>query len=229
MQRIGLVTIGQSPRIDVVPDLRGFLPNGIELIEVGALDGLSSTEIAAHLPTSKDRTLCSRLADGMEVLIDSEFVHHRLRKVIHRLESDVNLIAVLCSGDLPKIRAGIPVLLPYELICGLLLSLSVAKRWGILVPKPDQVVPAVVGLNARGIEAVGDSLSPYVQGDCLEGAVRRLCTQGVDAILLDCIGYSRKMEERTRIESGKPVVSIVSVVGHTLSTLVGGPDRVTAT
>lgn len=228
MQRIGLITIGQSPRIDVAPDLRGFLPDGIELIEAGALDGLSSAEIAAHPPTSRDRTLCSRLADGTEVEVDSKFVHDRLREVIQGLESDVDLVSILCSGHLPKIKAGIPVLLPHELICGLLLSLSVARRWGVLVPKPDQVIPVVVGLNARGIEAVGDSLSPYTQGDSLEGAVRRLCDQGADAILLDCIGYSRKMEERSRVESGKPVVSIVSVVGHTLSTLVGGPDRVAA-
>jgi len=134
-------------------------------------------------------------------------------------------VVILCSGDLPKIKARAPVLFPHELVRGYLLSLSVARRWGVLVPNPEQVAPVLVKLNGQGIEAVGGALSPYTQGNSLEDAVRELCEQSVDAILLDCIGYSLKMEERSRVESGKPVVSIVSIVGHTLSALVGGPRR----
>lgn len=43
--KIGAVTIGQSPRVDVTPDIMPIFGAQAELIQVGALDGLSKEEI----------------------------------------------------------------------------------------------------------------------------------------------------------------------------------------
>jgi len=45
MSRLGAVTIGQSPRTDIIPDLRTVLGAEVEIVEAGALDGLSPEEI----------------------------------------------------------------------------------------------------------------------------------------------------------------------------------------
>ena len=37
---IGAVTIGQAPRVDIMPELMEILGPGIEIKEAGALDGL---------------------------------------------------------------------------------------------------------------------------------------------------------------------------------------------
>jgi len=37
---VGLITIGQSPRPDVVPDMAEIIGPGVEIREAGALDGL---------------------------------------------------------------------------------------------------------------------------------------------------------------------------------------------
>ena len=63
MKRLGLVTIGQAPRVDLTPDLEPLLP-GIEIIERGALDHLSNEEIAALVIADGDEVLVSRLRDG---------------------------------------------------------------------------------------------------------------------------------------------------------------------
>jgi protein AroM len=47
-QTIGVVTIGQTPRRDIVPHLRSVLGDHIEIIEAGALDGLSEEEVATQ-------------------------------------------------------------------------------------------------------------------------------------------------------------------------------------
>jgi hypothetical protein len=39
---VGLVTIGQSPRPDVVPDMVEIIGPGVEIREAGALDGLAA-------------------------------------------------------------------------------------------------------------------------------------------------------------------------------------------
>ncbi len=50
MTRIGLITIGQSPRSDVVPDMAAVLGGDVEIVEAGALDGQSRERIAALGP-----------------------------------------------------------------------------------------------------------------------------------------------------------------------------------
>ena len=47
---IGMITIGQSPRVDVVPEIREILGDGIEVLEAGALDGLSLEEVKGFSP-----------------------------------------------------------------------------------------------------------------------------------------------------------------------------------
>ena len=44
---VGLVTIGQSPRPDIVPDMAEITGPGVEIREAGALDGLGRAAIDA--------------------------------------------------------------------------------------------------------------------------------------------------------------------------------------
>lgn len=45
MKNLGVVTIGQVPRVDLVPEIRSILGEEIQIIEKGALDGLSLKEV----------------------------------------------------------------------------------------------------------------------------------------------------------------------------------------
>jgi len=50
MKKLGLITIGQSPRTDVTPDLIPIFGPDIQLCQAGALDGMTAQEIAAFAP-----------------------------------------------------------------------------------------------------------------------------------------------------------------------------------
>ncbi|WP_342788308.1 AroM family protein, partial [Desulfurococcus sp.] len=45
MRRVGLITIGQSPRVDVVSEIKDILGSEIEILECGALDDLAREQI----------------------------------------------------------------------------------------------------------------------------------------------------------------------------------------
>ena len=47
---IGTVTIGQSPRGDIVTEILQILGSDYKIIEAGALDGLSQQDVAAFQP-----------------------------------------------------------------------------------------------------------------------------------------------------------------------------------
>ena len=65
--KIGAVTIGQSPRVDVTKDIMGIFGSSVELIQAGGLDGLTKEEIKAFAPEKDDYVLVSRLTDGSSV------------------------------------------------------------------------------------------------------------------------------------------------------------------
>jgi len=223
MKQIGLVTIGQSPRVDIVPDIRTALPEPISITEAGALDGLSEAEIATHPPTSKESTLCSRLADGTEVQFDKGFAHERLQQLIRTLEDNVDLVGLLCSGTFTELTAKIPLLIPNKLLQGYLAALSLSGPWGMLVPKADQVEPILAELKEWGVDAVGTALSPYAEGDRLEQAVREMVDCQVSAILLNCFGFTLEMKARAQAVSQKPVIAVGSMFIHALTELIGEP------
>ena len=50
MTKVGLITVGQAPRSDVVPDMAAILGGDVEIVEAGALDGLTREQIAPLAP-----------------------------------------------------------------------------------------------------------------------------------------------------------------------------------
>jgi protein AroM len=76
-KRVAFVTIGQSPRNDVVPDILAETRVKFEATERGALDGLDDATIADLAPRRGEERLVSRLRDGREVLLGKPAIDGR--------------------------------------------------------------------------------------------------------------------------------------------------------
>ena len=218
MRRLGVVTIGQSPRDDVVPELRALLPKNVIVVETGALDGLSKEEIPP--PQAPERTLVTRLSDGTELQVDKAFVHGRLEAAVRSLETRVDLIAYLCSGDLPEFPARVPILIPHRLLEGYLKAIRFPGPIGVLVPAPAQVKPALEELESWGVPALGQAVSPYSQASRVGEAARRLASEGAAAILLHCFGFDLAMRKEAAHASRLPVISVRSLLARALCELL---------
>ena len=84
--KVGAITIGQSPRTDVVQELLPLMGEQVELIQAGALDGLTREDIQAFAPGPEDYTLISRLRDGSSVMFAERHILPQLQQCIDRLE-----------------------------------------------------------------------------------------------------------------------------------------------
>jgi protein AroM len=102
---MAFVTIGQSPRLDMVPEMYADLPR-VDVIERGALDGLSEAEIAALAPVDGAKSLVTRLVDGREVVLDHARTEARLAAVLEELDGeDMDAVVVLCTGtEVPPLK-----------------------------------------------------------------------------------------------------------------------------
>ena len=71
-KRVAFVTIGQTPRSDLVPEILARIGAPVEAVEFGALDGMGAAEIAAAAPRPGEASLATRLAGGGEAVVAKE-------------------------------------------------------------------------------------------------------------------------------------------------------------
>src|SRR5205814_1585120 len=83
----GLITIGQSPRDDVVPEMLAQLGFEVEAIQLGAIDGLSLEEVRELAPRGDEPWAVSRLRDGTEVRLAKRELDPRMQRCVDAVEA----------------------------------------------------------------------------------------------------------------------------------------------
>jgi protein AroM len=203
-----MVTIGQSPRADVVPDMATLLP-GVEILEAGALDGLDRAAIATLAPEGNDEILVTRLADASPVFVGKSRVLPRVKARIAALEDqDVALTVLLCTGAFPRLSARRPLLEPQHVLLGVLRGLSYPGRLGVLTPSERHVPQTIARWRADGFEAAVVPLSPYEEHDpaALTRAAAALRDAGAGLVVMDCIGFRDVTRRDLAARLGVPVL-----------------------
>ncbi|AEC51406.1 hypothetical protein PNA2_0489 [Pyrococcus sp. NA2] len=201
--RIGLVTIGQSPRTDVVPEMRPYLGSA-EIIECGALDDLTLEEIRDMAPKEGEEVLVSRLRDGSQVRLSREKIVRRLQECIRKLEEEVDIIGVLCTGEFPELSSKKLLVEPSLLLLKTVEALNISKL-GVIIPDPDQIEMAKRKWERISNDVEVQSVSPYLGGE--EELIKAAgMLKDRDIIVLDCIGYSLNAKRIVKRITKKPVI-----------------------
>jgi protein AroM len=220
-RRVGTITIGQSPRVDVVPELQTILGPTVEIVEGGALDTLTSEQIAAIAPRNGEDVLVTRLRDGSSVQIAEHQILPLMQAEVTRLEGEgVDVVALLCTGQFPRFRSAGLVVEPERLLGHFVAGVAHDRRLGVIVPAPEQVD----AWARRWRPLVGDvrveAGSPYADIRELERAATALRAWRPDLIVLDCMGFSGAMKARAAEIVGVPVVLPRNVLARTLAELL---------
>ena len=221
---IGLVTIGQSPRVDVVPDMAEILGPGVEVREAGALDGLGRAEIDALAPAPDDEILVTRLSDGASVFVGRRAITARVEAQIAALErAGVTLTALLCTGAFPRLAAARPLIQPQPVLLGALRGMSWPGRLGILTPSVPHVPQTLARWRGDGFDPVVAPLSPYDATDAtaVARAAATLHESGVGLVVMDCMGYRRKTRDEVQELLQVPVLAANFLVARMLAELCG--------
>ena len=87
--RIAGITVGQAPRTDMTADLESRLAPTLELVQYGALDDLTASEVERDLaPKPGDEVLVSRMRDGSQVTFSGTKVLPLARARVCQSEGD---------------------------------------------------------------------------------------------------------------------------------------------
>ena len=122
MFKLGAITVGQSPRTDVTDDIMGIFQGKVEILERGALDGLTVEDIDKLAPDAGEYVLVSRMRDGSQVSFSEQKILPRIQECIEQLEAEgVKMILFFCTGEFDyKFKSRVPLIFPCDLISRLI-------------------------------------------------------------------------------------------------------------
>ena len=219
--RVGMITIGQSPRVDVVPEVTALVGRSMEVVEAGALDGLHLDEVRRMAPGPNDETLVTRMADGTEVHIAKRHIIPRLQSCIDHLAPQVEVAVLLCTGIFPKFHSTVPLLEPQRLVDRVVQAvMGPGGHVGLMIPAAAQAEAGRRKMQEYGLVAKVAVASPYGRFEEVRRAAAAFRGSDVKAVVMHCIGYDAKMKAEVRHQSGKPVILARSVVGKILEEML---------
>ena len=222
--KVGLITVGQSPRNDVVPEMREIIGTDVQIVEAGALDGLTRDQLVALEPEGDDEIIVTRLADGSSVFVGKTKMIPRVEAKIAALEDQgTTLNVLLCTGEFPRLRARRTFLEPQPLLLGLLRATVFPGRLGVLTPSERHVPQTTARWRACGFDVHVAPLSPYEEND--PAAVRRaaeaLRAGNAGLVVMDCIGFRRKTRDEIAQLVGAPTLVANLLVARVAAELLG--------
>ena len=221
MKKIGFITIGQSPRTDVIKDIRGILGGEIEIVECGVLDDVTSDEIK-KMGEEGDNIYVTRLRDGTPVKISVEMALVGVYECVKKLDEECHIIVILCTGDFPNINSRRIIIESSKLLKNMVYSIVTKGKIGVVIPSEKQVDMAIEKWRRSGIEPLIEVVSPYEEIDenkILEIS-KRFREAHVNLIILDCIGYSYSLKRKISSVTNLPVLLPRTIIARTLKELL---------
>lgn len=222
---LGVVTIGQSPRPDLVAAFSAHAP-GARVTVRGALDDVETPAIDALALIHTHYPLLVRLADGTTRAIGRDTLHPHVIRAARQLATDgATAIVVACAGDFPDVPCGVPVVLPGRVVPAVTRALVSSPRIGVVTPIAGQVAAATTKWHADGFDPVVTFAAPDDDA-ALDRAAELLRASGVPFIVLDCMGHAEDAAYRLQERSGARVLLAQSLAARVAGELVRATSRI---
>lgn len=221
MKKLGLLTIGQTPRIDFVSEIKAIIGEDYNIVEKGALDELTLVDVERFYPKEGDETLVTKMADGTSVKVADKYIIPRLQSKILEFENEgINVIYLACTGEFPSILSKALIVKPQKVLHHVVKSIAENLTLGVLIPDENQAIAAKKRWSEAAKNAIVESASPYEDISKIESASYRLKQKGVDMVIMDCMGYSIDMKNTVASIVGKPVINAKSMTAKIIGDIV---------
>lgn len=212
LQRITFITAGQSPRQELIEEIVSDLPEEVEVVEYGALDGLSFAEIRELEPRPDETGIATRLKDGSIVAISESWLRHRILELCEGRGKSVDDLTVIASTGVFDLGTTSPYVIHAQNILDRFMEsiLIAGQKVGQIRPLKGQLVPGKELGAARFKSVYGPAYSDFALID----AAKKLAD--CDIIVLNSVGYDKRMQELIKKESGRPVAQMRRIIAGTI-------------
>lgn len=221
LPQIAFVTIGQTPRSDIVPEMMAEIagPKGQPAYkEFGVLDDLEGPLLDAFRAREGELSFATRLASGEEIVTSKERTEERLNALLADIDRDgFDLIVLLCTGTRIEPLKNTLVVEAQRIVDSTVEALAAScRKLGVIVPLKRQVVE----FSRRHVfagEPIVVAASPYAGTGMAAGAAG---VSGCDLIVMHCMGYTAAMLDEVRSKVDAPVLLSRRMVAGVLRQMI---------
>lgn len=222
---LGLATIGQTPRADLVPTIQEHVGDAVDIIQRGLLDEHTPEQIAAMAPTPGETHLVTRLRDGSEVPLKRQGIVEAMQDMVTTLdEHGADVIVVLCGHDWSKVKTRALLVNPGVVFPSVVSSLARGRRLGIIKPSSSQERDAEHQMHDWGVQdCMATSASPYSGEERLAetyAAAEKLHRANVDLVWMSCVGMDETMRSVVLEVVQRPVLLARSLLAKIIGEAV---------
>lgn len=212
---VAFVTIGQSPRSDMLPEILAHTRTVCAVTERGALDGLSDDDIHALAPKSGEPRLATRLRDGRDVVVAKRAIDRRLRAIVTELDTGgFDLLVLLCTGRFSRFVTRIPLLQAQHVVDNFVQGIAGnAARVGIVLPNPEQI-SEFHGIGDLPTKIV--SASPFESDHDATLREAGAALSDADIIVLHCMSFTEAMRHTVSLAAGRAVLAPRRLLAHAI-------------
>ncbi len=219
LPRLGVITIGQSPRPDLHAVFAREAPHA-EVLVRGALDDLDVAAITELATPGCDYPLLVRLRNGASSELPMARVHQRVVVVAESLAVEgVYAIVVACAGAFPEVPCAVPVLLPGLILPAAVRAMVRSRRIGVVSPIAGQLAAAEAKWRSDGFDPVMACASPVAEHE-IDAAAETMRLAAPELVILDCMGHGDEYTQRVADRCRRPVVSAQSLTARLAGALL---------
>lgn len=205
MPTVSFVTIGQSPRSDLVSEIMTRLGDDFVAVQAGALDGLNLAQAEQLLPEGATDIVITKMRDGTSVKLSKAALVPRLQACFDSLDSHSDIHVLLCTGAYPKFATSKP-LLEAEATLFQHARLQQPSKIGVMIPIEEQRTSTLIEWSSLASQVEVEFATPYEDTRPIAAAAARLLEKQVTAVAMSCLGYNVAMAEIVKHETGVPVL-----------------------
>ncbi len=221
--KIGFITIGQSPRPDIIGEMKSIIGDELQIIEGGALDGLSKDEVFSllHASPSAEEYLVTKLRDGTSVVMPKNIIVKRIEGVLKSFENQgITVAAILCVGEFPEYQFNGIVLKPGDLSLKLVSSLYQVGKGVIVIPLEEQRKGAMGRWSFSRIRPNIKVFAADSDLKKLEHLSEEIEQEAPDFVVLECMGFGEQMKQKIRSKVQCPVILPKTLLGHMIKEIL---------
>lgn len=219
--KIGIIPLGHSPRPDFVAPLAEAVGKNAEIIQHGALEGLTFAEIMALDRRPDESILHTNLPpDGKLVTFPRRHVHERIPGVLKQFESQGVKIATVCCVEPWSGYEFSGVYLEIRRLVRHFLSAINVKGPGFILHRPEDMPEDAVNRWKDTSDLTIRPFSPAPSEDELNELLDELAELAPKYVVLDCVTYNQELKGKIKLRLDCPVILPLTVLANALREIV---------
>lgn len=223
-KKVMFVSVGQTPRADLIDEMLANLDMPIDAIELGALDGLSRSEIDAFRLREGESSIVTRLADNSEIVVSKQRIGERMAQLVAGFKPhQFDLVVILSTGLFREFQSTCPTVNAQRALESAVISLAAQDTSvGLIQPLEQQIEE----LDIPALQPYRITASHAADGDRQSLARALFDLAECEMIVLNSVSYSETDREMAAKVTGKPVILARRIISSAIRLLLHRPHSI---